>query len=159
MTKQPRYHVRAVSLLGERFEADGWLEIRTRGSELPWWESRCKVVGGPYLGRPGSLPIVVRLELAAGGKFSGHAYVDRPFQLWGDRAALKIHGTSQGFQLHASDADHYVVSRREALKQAALVPFRVLVFLLVAVATIVLLILALVLVFAPQILFPARPAF
>jgi len=97
------------------------------------------------------MPVAVRLDLAGGGNLSGHAYVDRAFHLRGDGADLKIHGTEQGFRLRASGADGYVVPATEALEQAALLPFRLLAFLLVAVATIVVMILLLALIFAPQI--------
>jgi hypothetical protein len=157
---KPRYHVLALWLLGERHEADGWLEIHTRGPDLKWWESRCKVAGWNHRELTGSTPVLVRLDLAGGGNLSGHAYVDRAFHLRGDQADLKIHGTEQGFRLRAPGGDDTLVPIREALKQAALLPFRALVFLLVAVATIVLAILLLALIFAPETFLPiSRPGF
>jgi hypothetical protein len=159
MSKWPRYRVLALWLLEERYEADGWLEIRTRGPDLRWWESRCKVVRWNHHDRTGSMPIPVRVELTGGGELSGTAYVDQAFHLWGDEADLKIHGTEQGFKLRELGPIDYVVPRGEALKQTLFFPGRVLVFLLVAVGSIILLTLFLALVFAPEIFPPARPGF
>lgn len=159
MSKWPRYRVLALWLLEERHEADGWLEIHTRGSDLKWWELRCKVVRWNHHDLTGSMPISVRVELAAGGELSGTAYVDRAFHLWGDEADLKIHGTEQGFKLRESGPVDHVVPKREALKQVLAFPLRVLVLLLVTVASISLLILFLAVVFAPEIFLPARPGF
>lgn len=102
MSKWPRYHVLAVWLLGERYEADGWLEIRTRGPDLRWWESRCKVVRWNHQDLTGSTPLPIRVELAAGAELSGRAFVDQAIHLWGwkrDEADLKIHGTEHGLKL------------------------------------------------------------
>lgn len=102
MSKWPRYHVLAVWLLGERYEADGWLEIRTRGPDLRWWESRCKVVRWNHQDLTGSTPLPIRVELAAGTELSGRAFVDQAIHLWGwkrDEADLKIHGTEHGLKL------------------------------------------------------------
>src|SRR5689334_796300 len=150
MTKRPRYRVLALWLLGERYEAEGWLEVRTHGPDLRWWESRCTVVRWNDPEFTGSVPMSVRLELAAGGELSGTAYVDQGFHLWRHEADLKIHGTSQGFKLRESGAADYVIPTRERLEQAALLPFRVAGFLLVALVSIVVLIFVLVLIFAPE---------
>jgi hypothetical protein len=77
----------------------------------------------------------------------------------GDQADLKIHGTEQGLKLRELGRADYVVPTREALKQVLFFPFRVLGFFLAAVATIVLVILFLVLVFAPGIFLPGRSGF
>jgi hypothetical protein len=159
MAKWPRYHVLALWLLEDRYEADGWLEIRTRSPDLRWWEARCKVVHWNRHDLTGSMPISVRVELAAGGELSGTAYIDQAFHLWGDGADLKIHGTERGLKVRELGPVDYVVPRRESLKQALYFPLRVLIFLLVAVATIILVILGLALVFAPQVFLPARPGF
>jgi hypothetical protein len=159
MAKRPRYRVRALRLLGERYEADGWLEIRTRGPDLSWWESHCKVVRWNHQDLTGSTPLSVRVELVAGDELSGTAYVDQAIHLRGDEADLKIHGTEQGFKFRESGQTDYIVPTREALTQVLFFPFRVLGFLLVGVASIVVLILLLALVFAPEIFQPARPGF
>lgn len=102
MSKWPQFHVLALWLFGERYEADGWLEIRTRGPDLRWWESRCKVMRWNHQDLTGSVPISVRVELATGAELSGTAYVDQALHLWGWKRAeadLKIHGTEQGFKL------------------------------------------------------------
>ena len=65
--------------------------------------------------------------------------------------------TLQGFKLRELGSVDYLVPGREALKQVLFVPLRVLVFLLVAVASIILLVLFLALVFAPEIFLPAAP--
>ena len=159
MSKWPRYHVLALWLLGERYEADGWLEIRTRNPDLRRWESRCTVARWNHQDLTGSMPISVRVELTAGGQLSGKAYVDQAFHFRGDEADLKIHGTEQGFKLRELGRADYVVPTREALKQVLFFPFRVLGFFLAAVATIVLAILFLVLVFAPGIFLRAGSGF
>lgn len=158
MSRRPRYHVVALRLLGDRYEANGWLEIRTRGPDLTWWESRCKVAHWNHQELTGSMPIAVRVELAAGSELSGTAYVDQALHLRGDVADLKIHGTEQGLKLPELGPADYVVPTTEAVRQILYRPFRVLVFLLVAVATITLLILLLALVFAPETFLSARPA-
>ena len=159
MSKWPRYRVFALWILGDRYEADGWLEIRTRGADLKWWESRCKVVRWNRRELTGSVPIPVRIELGAGGQLSGTAFVDQAFHLLGDEADLKIHGTEQGFKLRKLGPVDYVVPTRKAIGQVLLLPFRVLIFLLVAVATIIVVIFLLAVVFAPEMFFPARPGF
>ena len=53
----------------------------------------------------------------------------------------------------------YVVPARRALGEALGVPFQILVFVVVTLATIVLGILFLAVVFAPEFFFPARPDF
>jgi hypothetical protein len=159
MSKRPRHHVLALWLFGERYEADGWLEIRTRGSDLRWWESRCKVVRWNHQDLTGSTLISVRVELAAGGELSGTAYIDQAFHLRGDEADLKIHGTEQRFKLRELGPADYVVPTREALKDVLFFPFRVLGFLLVAVASIIVLLLLLALVFAPEIFLRSVPGF
>jgi hypothetical protein len=95
MPKSPRHRVVAVWLLGGRYDADGWLEIRAREPDVPWWEARCTVVRWDHRELTGSLPVTVRVELAAGAKLSGRAYVDQARHLWGwkkDEADLKVHG-------------------------------------------------------------------
>ena len=159
MAKRPRYHVLALRLLEERYEADGWLEIRTRSPDPTWWEARCKVVRWNHHDLGGSMPISVHVQLVAGGELSGTAYIDKAFHLWGDEADLKIHGTDQGFMLRDLGPADYVVPRKESLKQVLSLPLRVLVFLVVAVAAIVLAIFFLALVFAPEIFQPAHPGF
>jgi len=159
MTKRPRYLVRALWLVGQRYEAQGWVEVRTRGPKVEGWESRCAVVRWNDPDFNSSMPISVRLELAGGGELSGTAYVDRSFQLWGDEADLKIHGTPQRFNLRASGPADYVVAKREVLKQMSLLPFRVVVFVLVAVVTIIVVSFLLLLIVAPEIFLRARPGF
>jgi len=159
MTSWPRHQVLALWLLGERYEADGWLEVRTRGPDLRWWESRCKVVGWNHQELSGSLPVSVRVELAAGGRLSGRAYVDQAVHHRGGYADLRIHGMEQGLKVQKLGPADYVTPARESLKQVLLVPVRVLVFLLVAAATVILLIVGLTLMFAPESLLPDRPGF
>ena len=104
MSKVPRYHIVAVSVLDGRYEADGWLELRERGPDHRWWEARCKVLRWNHTELTGSSPIRVRLELAGGGELTGKAYVDQALHLWGwksDEADLKIHGMETGFKLRA----------------------------------------------------------
>jgi hypothetical protein len=100
MSKSRRYQVVAVWILEGRYEADGWLEIRTRDPDLTWWEARCKVVRWNHRELTGSVPIKVRVELVAGAGLAGSAYVDQASQLFRwkrDEAVLKIHGTELAF--------------------------------------------------------------
>ena len=159
MAKWPRYRVLALWLFEERYEADGWLELRTWAPGLTSWESRCKVVRWNHHDLIGSNPIPVRVELAAGGDISGTAYIDQAFHLGRDEADLKIHGTERGLRVRELGPVDYVVSTRESLTKALYFPPRVLVFLIVAVITIILVILGLVLVFAPDVFLPTRPGF
>jgi hypothetical protein len=154
-----RYKVRALWLFGERYEAEGWLEIRRRGPDVNSWESRCEVTQWNHPELTGTMPISVRLELAAGGRLSGRAYVDQAFHLWGDKADVMIRGIGQGLKVWELGAGDYVVKRRDALKELALLPFRVLVFIVLAAASIILAIFLLALMFAPEMLLPARPGF
>ena len=159
MPRRPRYQVLALRLLGERYEANGWLEIRTRGPDLTWWESRCKVARWNHRELTGSTPVAVRVELAAGSELSGTAYVDQALHLRGDEADLKLHGTEQGLKLPELGPADYVVPTNEAFRQILYRPLQVLGFLLVTLASIVLLILFLALVFAPETFLSARPVF
>ena len=96
MPTSPRYHVVAIWILGGRYDADGWLEFRTREPDLRWWEARCKVVRWDHWELTGSMPIKVRVELVTGAELTGTAYVDQAFHPWGERpgeADLKVHGT------------------------------------------------------------------
>jgi hypothetical protein len=102
MPTSPRYHVVTVSMLGGRYEADGWLEIRTREPGRRWWEARCKVLRWDHQEITGSVSISVHLGLASGGELTGRAYVDQAHHLWGwnwDEADLQFHGTEDGLKL------------------------------------------------------------
>ena len=158
MSRWPRYQVRALRLLGERYEADGWVEIRTYASGERSWESHCKVVGWNSPDLSGA-PFPVQVELAAGGEISSRAYVDGPFRLWGDGSTLKVHGTEFGLKMRELGAPDYVVTTRQALLGVVLMPLRILAFLLVTAATIILVVLVFVLVFAPQTFLPDGSGF
>jgi hypothetical protein len=108
MPTSPRHSVVAVWILGGRYEAGGWLEIRSRDPDLRWWEARCKVLRWDHQRLTGSMPTDVQLELADGGELKGTAYVDRALHFWGwksDEADLKIHGTESGFTFREPGAE------------------------------------------------------
>ena len=123
------------------------------------WESHCKVLRWTHEELTGSMPLAVRLELAAGGELSDKAYVDRAFHLRGDEADLRIHGTGLAFKVRALGPPDYVVTRREVLKELMLLPFRVLAFVLLAAVSLFLVIFFVALIFAPELFLPARPGF
>lgn len=135
------------------------MEIRGFGADLTSWEARCNVAGWTRRDVTGALPIHVSVELAGGGNVSGTAYVDRAFHMFRDTSDLKLHGTELGLKVRNLGRADSPPTPMHAVGEALRVPVRVGVFLLVAVATILLFIFVLLVVFAPEVLFHDRPAF